>query len=141
MGQWDGVGIIKNFNIVKLDSKGRIILPYHIREYLGLKEGIELLISNNEKRELKIFPLFVGKTAEVNVMIDDKIGSLNKIIDVIEKNKIHILMSTSRVVEKGNLAEWSAVVDTSKLDDIKKLENDLKALDVVKKVWIKKGTI
>ena len=59
---------IKNFNVVKLDSKGRIILPFHIRDYLGLKEGIELLVANNEKKELKIFPLMNGKSAEIKII-------------------------------------------------------------------------
>jgi len=132
------VGTIKNFNVVKLDKKGRIILPFHVRDYLGLKEGMEMLISNNEKNELKIFPLFTGKTADIKVMIEDKLGSLNKLLDVIEKNKIHILMSTSKTIEKGSLAEWSAIVDISSLRDIKKLENELKSLDITKKIWIEK---
>ncbi|MCX6819193.1 MAG: hypothetical protein NT129_04315 [Candidatus Aenigmarchaeota archaeon] len=132
------MGFIKNFNVVKLDKKGRIILPFHVRDYLGLKEGMEMLISNNEKNELKIFPLFTGKTADIKVMIEDKIGSLNKLLDVIEKNKIHILMSTSKTIERGSLAEWSAIVDTSNLRDIKKLENELKSLDITKKIWIEK---
>lgn len=132
------MGTIKNFNVVKLDKKGRIILPFHVRDYLGLKEGMEMLISNNEKNELKIFPLFTGKTADIKVMIEDKLGSLNKLLDVIEKNKIHILMSTSKTIEKGSLAEWSAIVDISSLRDIKKLENELKSLDITKKIWIEK---
>jgi AbrB family looped-hinge helix DNA binding protein len=124
--------------VVKLDRKGRIILPFHVRDYLELKEGMEMLISNNEKNELKIFPLFTGKTADIKIMLEDKIGSLNKILDVIEKNKMHILMSTSKTIEKGSLAEWSAIVDVSNLKDIKKMENELRSLDITKKLWIEK---
>lgn len=132
------MGSIKNFNVVKLDRKGRIILPFHVRDYMGLKEGMEMLVSNNEKNELKIFPLFTGKTAEIRAMIEDRIGSLNKVHDVMEKNKVHILMSTSKTIEKGGLVEWSAVVDTSSLNDIRKIENELRSLDVARKVWVEK---
>ena len=68
------MGFIKNFNVVKLDRKGRIILPFHVRDYMGLKEGMEILISNNEKNELKIFPLFTGKILDLKLMLEDKLG-------------------------------------------------------------------
>jgi len=123
---------MKNFNVVKLDSKGRIILPYHVREYMGLKEGVELLISNNEKKELRIFPLISG-TAELRIMMVDVPGSLSKILNMIAKYKIDILMSTSKTVEKGKIAEWNAIIDTSQCKDTRKLEAELKKMSVIKK--------
>ena len=126
----------KNFNVVKLDSKGRIILPFHIRDYLGLKEGVELLVANNEKKELKIFPLVNGKSAEIKIMVYDKPGSMTKLLSILEKEKVNILMSTSKTLEIGELAEWSAVLDISQSRDIKRIEKELKALDIVKKVEI-----
>ena len=127
---------MKNFNVVKLDSKGRIILPYHVREYMGLKEGVELLISNNEKKELRIFPLISG-TAELKIMMIDVPGSLSKILNSIAKHKIDILMSTSKTVEKGKLAEWNAIIDTSQCKDTKKIETELKKMSVIKKFELK----
>ena len=129
---------IKNFNVVKVDSKGRIILPFHIRDYLGLKEGVELLVANNEKKELKIFPLINGKSAEVKIMLYDRPGSMTKILSILERDNANILMSTSKTLEVGELAEWSAVIDISKSKDIKKIEKELKSLDVVKKIEMKK---
>ena len=123
---------MKNFNVVKLDSKGRIILPYHVREYMGLKEGVELLISNNEKKELRIFPLISG-TAELRIVMADVPGSLSKVLNMIAKYKIDILMSTSKTIEKGKIAEWNAIIDTNQCKDTRKLEADLKRMTVVKK--------
>ena len=123
---------MKNFNVVKLDSKGRIILPYHVREYMGLKEGVELLISNNEKKELRIFPLISG-TAELRIVMADVPGSLSKVLNMITKHKIDILMSTSKTIEKGKIAEWNAIIDTSQCKDPKKLEADLKRMNIIKK--------
>jgi AbrB family looped-hinge helix DNA binding protein len=127
---------MKNFNVVKLDSKGRIILPYHVREYMGLKEGVELLISNNEKKELRIFPLISG-TAEMRIVMTDIPGSLSKILTSIARSKIDILMSTSKTIEKGKLAEWNAIIDTTHCKDTRKLESELKRMPVVKKLEMK----
>jgi len=132
------VGNIKNFNVVKLDNKGRIIIPFHIRDYLGLKEGTELLVTNNEKRELKILPLMNGKTSEIRIMLSDVPGSLAKIANTIAKHKIDVLMSISQTVEKGKLATWNAMVDMSKCRDTKGMENHLNSLDIVKKVEVEK---
>jgi AbrB family looped-hinge helix DNA binding protein len=129
---------IKNFNVVKLDSKGRIIVPFHIRDYLGLKEGTELLVTNNEKRELKILPLMNGKTSEIRIMLSDMPGSMAKIVNTIAKHNVDVLMSMSQTIEKGKSAEWTAMVDTSQCKDLKKLENNLLALNVVRKVEVEK---
>ncbi len=125
---------MKNFNVVKLDSKGRIIVPFHIRDYLGLKEGNELIIVNNEKRELRIFPLINGNTAHVRIVMSDIHGSLSKIMNALSKNDVDILMSMSRTIERGKIAEWSAIIDVSECKNVKKLESELGELDVVKKL-------
>ena len=125
---------MKNFNIVKLDSKGRLIIPFHIRDYLGLKEGNELIIVNNEKKELRIFPLINGNTAHVRIIMNDIQGSLSKIMGAISKNDVDILMSMSRTIERGKIAEWSAIVDMSECKNQKKFESELRELDVVKKL-------
>lgn len=133
---WDisGVKAVKNFNVVKLDSKGRIIVPFHIRDYIGLKEGTELIIVNNEKRELRIFPLINGNTAQVRVIMSDVHGSLSKIMTAIARNNVDILMSMSRTIERGKTAEWSAIVDLSDCKNPKKFESDISKLDVIRKI-------
>ncbi|MDI6722715.1 MAG: hypothetical protein QMD97_04090 [Candidatus Aenigmarchaeota archaeon] len=125
---------MKNFNVVKLDSKGRIIVPFHIRDYIGLKEGTELIIINNEKRELRIFPLINGNTAQIKIMMSDEHGSLSKIMGSVARNDVDILMSMSRTIERGKLAEWSAIIDISRCKNAKKFENEIKELNVVKKI-------
>jgi len=123
---------MRNFNITKIDSKGRVLIPFHIREYLGLEEGMELMVVNNGNKELKIFPLFKGKCAEVKVLIKDSPGALAKTSEVFAKHKADILMSQSKTLEKGKLAEWSAILDISECDNLKKLKDDIKSLKIVK---------
>ena len=130
--------LIKNFNVVRLDSKGRIIVPFHIRDYLGLKEGTELIVTNNEKKELRIFPLMNGDSAILRTIMSDAPGSLSRVLGVVARNKVDILMSMSRTIEKGRLAEWSAIVDISLCKDVKKFENDMKSMKIIKKIEVEK---
>jgi len=132
------VVLIKNFNVVRLDSKGRIIVPFHIRDYLGLKEGTELIVTNNEKKELRIFPLMNGDSAILRTIMSDAPGSLSRVLGVVARNKVDILMSMSRTIEKGRLAEWSAIVDISLCKDVKKFENDMKSMKIIKKLEVEK---
>lgn len=129
---------MKAFDTVRLDAKGRIIVPFHIREYLGLKEGMELLVSNNEKKELLIHPLH-KKTARISILLHDYPGALSSVLDALARQKIDILMSASKTVERGKLAEWHALVDISACRNAKKLGQQLNALAAVKKVSIESG--
>jgi bifunctional DNA-binding transcriptional regulator/antitoxin component of YhaV-PrlF toxin-antitoxin module len=127
---------MKNFNIVKLDSKGRLLVPFHIREYLDLKDGAEFIVLNNEKKELKILPLTKGETAEIKILMSDSPGSLAKIVDKLSDMNVNILMSQSKTIERGELAEYHAIADISQCKDVKKISNDVSHLKNVKKVEV-----
>ena len=127
---------MRNFNIVKLDSKGRLLVPFHIREYLNIENGAEFIIVNNERKELKILPLIKGQTAEIRIFISDIPGSLAKTIDKLAEFGIDILVSQSKVIERGELAEYHAIADISRCSNIKKVSNDLSHLKNVKKVEV-----
>jgi ACT domain-containing protein len=105
---------------------------------LGLKEGMELVVSNNDKKELKIFPLLEGKSAEIKIMMEDVPGALGKTADFLGKHNVDIIMSISKTIERGRSAEWSAIVDTSKCNgyDLKKLKKELGGLKFITKVDI-----
>ena len=119
---------------MKIDSKGRLIVPFHIRNYLGLKEGTELIVANNGKKELKIFPLLNGSTARITVTAAEDPLTLHRILDVMLKNNIDILMSTSRTMDGGRTIEWSAIVDTSNCPNAENVEDALKKTKMIKKV-------
>ncbi|MBS3054011.1 MAG: hypothetical protein J4431_00555 [Candidatus Aenigmarchaeota archaeon] len=122
---------MKNFNVVKIDSKGRMIIPFQLRDYLRLKEGTQVIITNNENKELKIIPL-LDSTIYIEVIFTDEPGSLMKLIDVISKNKVEVLMSTSKTIERGRLAEWNAIADSAS-SNLAKLQADFASLKIVKK--------
>jgi uncharacterized protein with ACT and thioredoxin-like domain len=69
----------------------------------------------------------------MNVHIDDNPGTLAKMTELLAKNKINILMSQSKVIERGHMAEWSALLDISEADNAKRLLKDLGGAKFVKK--------
>ena len=128
---------MKNFNVVRLDSKGRVLVPFHIRNQMELDDGIELVVVGNENKEIKLFPLIKGRAATMHMLFSDSPGSLSKILDIISRSNIDIITSISRTLEKGELAEWSAIVDVSRCNgSMKKLESRLSKMKIVKKIEV-----
>jgi len=131
---------MRNFNVVKIDSKGRILVPFHIRNHLNLNEGQEMIVNDKEGKELIIFPLVKGNSAKIQVYIDDSPGSLSKVMETISGNNVDIITSISKTIERGKMAEWSAILDTSRCNGqlkttIKKLRSmkNVKRLDIEEK--------
>ena len=127
---------MRNFNIVRMDGKGRLLVPYHIRELMDLEDGDEFVIVSNHNGEIKMMPLVKGRSAEIDMRIGDSPGNLARITEMLAKFNVSIIMSQMRVVEKGHLAEWHALVDTSEAKDFKKLLKELNGSKIVKSVNI-----
>ncbi|MEM7816104.1 MAG: ACT domain-containing protein [Candidatus Aenigmatarchaeota archaeon] len=124
---------MRNVNITKMDSKGRILIPSHIREILDIEEGTEIIIiPNSEKSEARLLPLTKNNTAEIKIRMTDSPGSLAGIAKMLEKHKISILMSKTRSIVKGKVAEWDMIVDIS---------NSSKQLDKIKSSFLGSGFI
>jgi bifunctional DNA-binding transcriptional regulator/antitoxin component of YhaV-PrlF toxin-antitoxin module len=106
--------MMRNTNIARLDSKGRILIPSHIRKFLNVDDGTEVIIlPDGEKSEARILPLVRDKTAEFRITMADSPGSLAVIADILARYNINVLMSKSRSLVKGKVAEWDLIVDTS----------------------------
>ncbi len=116
---------MRNSNIVKLDAKGRMLIPIHVRKFLGLDDGTELIIvEDNKKQQIRILPLIKEKTAELRFTLGDMPGSLAYVADTLAAYNMNIIMSESKTLVKGRTAEWDVIVDTSEcsgtLDQLKK---------------------
>jgi bifunctional DNA-binding transcriptional regulator/antitoxin component of YhaV-PrlF toxin-antitoxin module len=109
---------MRNSNIVRLDSKGRILIPIHIRNTLKADEGTEVvIIPDKNNSHMKVLPLVNGKTAEIRLLLNDLPGSLASIANMLSEHDIDIIMSESRTLAKGKLAEWNVIVDTSNFNN------------------------
>lgn len=127
-------------NIVRVDSKGRILIPVQFRDNLGVSAGTEMIIvPDDENNYFKILPIAKEGTAEMRLMLADVPGSLASVADALAANSCNILVSESRRMGEG-LMEWKIIVDVPQRDtglatlqDVITNINGVKSMDVVRK--------
>jgi AbrB family looped-hinge helix DNA binding protein len=104
-------------SIIRLDTRGRLVIPTEFRETLGLKEGDEVLMSlDTSTNTLTIAPVY-GKPAnlvKIEIEFGDVPGCLAKIAAKIAELKIDLIMSESRSSQRGQKARWDIIADISK---------------------------
>ena len=130
---------MRHSNIMKLDSKGRLLIPVHIRKKLDAGEGTEvMIISDDETSEIKIVPLIKGKNAELKFLLTGIPDSLAMVANILASHNINILMSQSRTLIRGKMAEWNVIVDTSVSNNgnLEKLRDELQTSKFIKNIEI-----
>ena len=106
-----------------MDSKGRVLIPSHLRNLFELNRGNELRLFTNEKKEIIAVPF----TKNVS-------RSLKKISKVLEKDGVNILDSQVQVMK--DKFEWSILADTNNNRNLKKLKKRISSIKNVKNVKI-----
>lgn len=104
-------------SIVRLDTRGRLVLPNEFRESLNLKEGDEVLVSLDQKTDtITINPVYGKPTDLVKIEIEfgDDPGCLAKIAKKIADMKIDLIMTESKSSQRGKKARWNIIADISK---------------------------
>jgi AbrB family looped-hinge helix DNA binding protein len=104
-------------SIIKLDTRGRLVLPNEFREMLNLKEGDEVIVSLDSKTDtLTISPIYGKPTDLVKMEIEfgDTPGCLAKIAMKIADMKIDLIMTESKSSQRGKKARWDIIADISK---------------------------
>ncbi len=128
---------MKSSNITCFDSKGRLLIPSHIRKFMRVEGGTEVvIIPEDDKRQMRVIPLVNGKTAEIRLLLDDTPGSLARAARLLSESGLDIIISESRTMAKGRLAEWDVMVDISECDDLESVRKKCRELDNVKGVEI-----
>ena len=130
---------MRHSNIMKMDSKGRLLIPVHIRKQLDTSEGTEvMLISDDETNEIKIIPLIKDKNAELKFLLTGIPDSLAMVANMLANHNINILMSESRTLIRGKMAEWNVIVDTSSTNNgnLERLKDELKTSRFIKNIEI-----
>ncbi|MFW6120375.1 MAG: AbrB/MazE/SpoVT family DNA-binding domain-containing protein [Petrotogales bacterium] len=115
-------------SIIRLDTRGRLVIPNEFREQLNLKEGDEVLISLDRRTDtLTISPIYGKPTDLVKMEIEfgDTPGCLAKIAQKIADFKIDLVMTESKSSQRGKRARWDIIADISKcsysVNEIKQL--------------------
>lgn len=71
-------------SVVKIDSKGRITIPQHIREPLGVGLGTYFeVIADPERKQIVLKPLFKGRDEGVAVEASIKLKEIKDLQEVI----------------------------------------------------------
>ncbi|MEM3365544.1 MAG: ACT domain-containing protein [Candidatus Methanomethyliaceae archaeon] len=126
--------------IMKVDSKGRITIPSHMRGELGMKEGSYASVMINRQDKSIVIRPFAGshaKLVEMRLMIPDRPGALARAARALSEMNVDLLSSNSRTIKKGEVAEWVVVADVGQLrigiEDLKKnliMSKDVISVDV-----------
>ncbi|MEM3733025.1 MAG: AbrB family transcriptional regulator [Candidatus Bathyarchaeia archaeon] len=133
---------MKLAKIVRLDSKGRILIPSSVRIGLGLSKGMYLMIyADLNEKEIRLTPFADPKAKLVNfkITILDTPGALAKVALILAKYGVDLLSSESRTLQRGKIAEWNAIGDISKCKlSFNELRDLLKKEALIKNIQFKK---
>lgn len=122
-------------SIIRLDTRGRLVIPNEFRETLNLKEGDEVLMSLDTKTDtIMISPIYGEQTDLVRMEIEfgDTPGCLAKIAKKIASMKIDLVMTESKSSQRGKKARWDIIGDIS---------NCSSSVDEIKQVLLQSGLV
>ncbi|MFX0098807.1 MAG: hypothetical protein ACFFCS_04440 [Candidatus Hodarchaeota archaeon] len=109
--------------IVKIDDRGRIVIPGSARKVMSLVPNTKLLMTVDEN-EITLVP-FLGTDSDpirIRIKFSDERGSLAKIATKISELGINLLVGEAHFIRKGLFAEWNLIADLSTMDEPKTLE-------------------
>jgi len=133
---------MKMNSIIKLDTRGRLVIPNEFRETLDLKEGDNVLVSlDSNTNTISISPIYGKQSDLVKIKIEfgDKPGCLAKIANLLADLKIDLIMTESKSFQRGTKARWDIIADISKTNiSIKSLKERLNKSDFLEDARIKK---
>jgi len=128
--------------IIRLDTRGRLVIPNEFRETLDLKEGDEVLLSYDTKTNTLVISPIYGKPStlvKMDIEFGDAPGSLAKIAETLAKINIDLVMTESKSFQRGTKARWYIIADISKCPyGINELKKTLLQSHVVDSVSITK---
>jgi len=129
-------------SIIRLDTRGRLVIPNEFRETLDLKEGDEVLLSLDSKTNTLIISPTYGKQSDLvkmEIEFGDSPGTLAKIAGLIAQMKIDLIMTESKSFQRGKKARWNIIADVSKCSySINEIKQKLLQTDFVETTSITK---
>nr|MDO8116935.1 hypothetical protein [Candidatus Sigynarchaeota archaeon] len=117
--------MVKIREIVKIDDRGRIVIPGSTRKVMKIGPGTNLLmIADDSKNEIMLTP-FLGQDAKpvkMQIIMRDQQGALAKIAQIIGDLGINLLSEEAHILKKGEQAEWMVIADLATMKSIRTLE-------------------
>jgi len=102
--------------LVKVDSKGRITIPLPIREALGIREGMTILLyADLDEKKIFLSPIpDQAKLVEISLTVTDRPGVLAEISKILADNGVDIIALKCVVIKRGEVGECTFIADLSK---------------------------
>ncbi len=95
---------------LKVDSKGRIVLPFGFRTTLGIREGDYIFASIDEVNSaIIVSPLTEKKPYVMDIVMSDRPGTLAKLATVLAENKVDLISSRTHSLIRQKEAIWHVV--------------------------------
>ena len=131
-------------SVIKLDTRGRLVIPNEFREALDLKEGDNVLVSfDSESNTISINPIYGEEEylVKMEIKFKDKPGSLAKVASKLANMRVDLIMTESKSYERGKKARWDIIADISKLTlSAQEIRNELINTGFVEDASIKQIT-
>ena len=90
--------------LIRLDSKGRVLIPQSVREALGFREGMYLmLIADLDRGEVLLTPFAdpEARLMEFRIRLTDVPGALARVANVLADANVDLLHTESRTIRRG----------------------------------------
>lgn len=124
---------MRETDILKLDKRGRIVIPRIMRKSLGLAENSQLMaISDSDEKEIRLIPLPLvddNVYVKLSITLPDESGSLARVAQAFGDHNISLVYGETVIVKKGVKAEWRVIAP--KKPDV--------PLDQLKKILVEEG--
>lgn len=134
--------------LIRLDTRGRLVIPTEYRESLNLKEGDQILLSHDATTNtLTISPINTEETKLYRIDLDfnDTPGSLAEIAIQLAELQIDLIKTESKSYNRGTKARWNIIADLSntpqKPDELKKQLNKISIVEQASITPIARGCL
>lgn len=113
--------------LLKIDDRGRILIPQAVRDMMGLRPQSETLGTyNSEKNVFTLMPVRQGGNfVRIVFKISDQPGSLAKVANSLASSGINLMATSSTTLVPGKLAEWEVIADLSSDYPLKEKLNEI----------------
>ncbi len=118
--------------LVKIDSKGRIVLPQAFRESLRLREGDRTFLALDEENErIIISPGAERNLTLMEIEMGDKPGTLAKLATALAREGVDLISTESHSLDRSRNAVWRVLANTAAVKNWDKLKKRLREAGAV----------
>jgi AbrB family looped-hinge helix DNA binding protein len=123
-------------SIVKVDSKGRVLIPSGVRRSMKIQDGSELILMNaKDQKHISMMPLSKEKTVKLSISVTNSECRVSTLLEMLDSLNAGVLVSESRNLVSQGTTEWTFILDTTKMtSEPKFIREKLSALGYVKTV-------